>query len=144
MVRNAGRRFARLSTPSRKGAGVFSSPSPCGRGPGGGADGVTVPDVAPRIRIERRVLRSEPDFSGLLRHIAACRNARLPGNRVPLRIGAALVGWIGPAVLNALRDAPEARPAPDGGLSLADGTTALESVAGHLVSRGLARWRGEA
>ena len=89
-------------------------------------------------------MRSEPDFSGLLRHIAACRNARLPGNRVPLRIGAVLVGWIGPAVLNALRDAPEARPAPDGGLSLADGTTALESVAGHLAARGLARWRGEA
>ena len=88
-------------------------------------------------------MRSEPDFSGLLRHIAACRNARLPGNRLPFRVGTAQVGWIGPAVADALREFPDARPAPDGGLSLADGA-ALDSVARHLVARGLARWRGEA
>lgn len=88
-------------------------------------------------------MRSEPDFSGLLRHIAACRNARLPGTRRPLRVGTALVGWIGPAVAEALRGVPDATPAPGGGLSLADGA-ALDPVARRLVARGLARWRGEA
>ena len=88
-------------------------------------------------------MHSKPDFSGLFRHIAACRNARLPGARVPFPIGAALVGWIGPGVADALRGLPYVTPAPGGGLTVPDGA-ALDRLAGHLVERGLARWRGEA
>ena len=85
----------------------------------------------------------EPDLERLLRHITACRNARLPGTRAPLCIGTALVGWIEPAVFEALRDLPDAALVAGGGLSLADGRT-LDSIARRLAERGLARWRGEA
>ncbi len=148
MVRREERRFESLwetrpPTPSRKGRGLFSSPSPCGRGPGGGLAGIISANVAPRTRIERRVVRPEPDLSGLLRHISACRNARLPGARVRLFLGTAAVGWVGPAVLAAMHGVTGVAPAPDGGLALADGAS-LEPVARRLVERGLARWRGEA
>lgn len=37
-----------------------------------------------------------------MRHVAACRNAELPGRRVPLRLGTAQVGWVMPDVAAAL------------------------------------------
>jgi 8-oxo-dGTP pyrophosphatase MutT (NUDIX family) len=88
-------------------------------------------------------VRSETDFSGLLRHVTACRNARLPGTRVPFLLGGSPVGWVRPAAAAALREAPFVLPAPGGGLSVADGA-ALTQVARLLVEHGLARWRGEA
>lgn len=91
----------------------------------------------------KEAVQPEPDLGGLLRHIAACHNARLPGTRVPFHIGTALVGWIGPAVAEALRDVPDAAPAPGGGLTVPDGA-ALKPVSRLLAERGLARWRGEA
>jgi 8-oxo-dGTP pyrophosphatase MutT (NUDIX family) len=93
--------------------------------------------------LERRSVHPEPDFSGLFRHIGACRNARLPGTRIPFFLGGGAVGWVGSTVAAALRQMPEVAPAPGGGLGVSE-QAALDHVARRLAERGLARWRGEA
>ncbi len=97
--------------------------------------------------LERQTVQPEIDPSGYLRHIAACRNAKLPGARVRLSIGDSPVGWIGPAVAAALRAfpeiVPESAPGTEGGLRLTE-PGALERIARALADQGMARWRGEA
>jgi len=81
---------------------------------------------------------------GLLRHIEACHNARLPGTRQPFLIGAARVGWVLPELMRALSDFPEIRVWPFGvGLDQAQ-AGALPRIALALAGRGLFRWRDEA
>lgn len=83
-----------------------------------------------------------PDLEGYLRHIRACRNATLPGQRLPFHLGSEQVGWVAPPLAAALRERPEI--AEDAtGLSLAD-ATALPRINRALADRGLFRWRGEA
>jgi 8-oxo-dGTP pyrophosphatase MutT (NUDIX family) len=77
-----------------------------------------------------------------LRHIAACNAARLPGERLALRIGGAVVGWLRPAVGAALAEFSAIR-AEMGGLSLQDAAT-LPSMLRALATDGHLRWRGEA
>ena len=83
---------------------------------------------------------SAPD--SLLRHLRACRSAALPGGRLALRIGAAVVGWLTPGFAAVLRDIPGIVAEPDG-LRL-DAPERLEAIARALAAAGHIRWRGEA
>jgi len=87
-------------------------------------------------------VRTPTDISGFLRHIEACRNALLPGDRLALWIGEARVGWVGPSAATALRGFPEIATTKDG-FRLTE-PAALEPIARNLANRGLSRWRGEA
>ncbi len=81
-------------------------------------------------------------MSPMLRHIHACTNASLPGDRLPFQIGAAQVGWVRPAFADFLTTSPEIRRDP-AGLTLADGT-ALPALARAAATAGFGRHRGEA
>ena len=50
-----------------------------------------------------------PKDSRFQRHVRACNNAVLPGERLPFHIGDASVGWVTVAVAEALRDFPAIR-----------------------------------
>ncbi len=75
-----------------------------------------------------------------MRHVAACRNAELPGRRLPLRLGMAQVGWVLPDTAAALAGLGAA--VGQGGVTLA--ATELQDFAKALVDQGRFRWRGEA
>ncbi|HVZ07065.1 NUDIX hydrolase [Rhodopila sp.] len=79
---------------------------------------------------------------GFTRHVRACNNARLPGERTPLWIGDGRVGWLAPAIAAALAEAASIRRRDDG-LVLTD-PGALPEIARRLAGRGLVRWRDEA
>ena len=78
----------------------------------------------------------------LLAHIAACNTARLPGARVPLRIGAAVVGFVRPDLAPWLAGLAPLRATADGLLLTAP--AALPDIARRLADTGAFRWRGEA
>jgi 8-oxo-dGTP pyrophosphatase MutT (NUDIX family) len=90
----------------------------------------------------RRAMSGGSGIEGFLRHIRACRAADLPGHRVPFRLGAAQVGWVAPALADALRAEPEVRE-DAAGLTLT-APAALGRINRDLAARGLFRWRGEA
>jgi hypothetical protein len=79
-----------------------------------------------------------------LRHITACDNAVLPGQRLKFAIGTAGVGWVLPEIARKLADFDP--------ISLADGVVTLAEHAGgelHRIGRqlsehGVMRWRSEA
>ena len=75
----------------------------------------------------------------LLRHIAACRNADLPGRRVPLRLGTEAVGWVLPDTAAAL--AALGGVSDGGGISVP--ADALYGMARQLAVQGLCRFRDE-
>jgi NUDIX domain len=78
----------------------------------------------------------------LFRHIAACRNARLPGGRLRLWIGAAAVGWISEvAAAEIAAVAPAAKPTGQG-VALPDAAS-FEAMAAALARHGYVRWRNE-
>jgi 8-oxo-dGTP pyrophosphatase MutT (NUDIX family) len=77
----------------------------------------------------------------LLAHIEACDTARLPGDRVPFRLGAAQVGWVKRDLAATLGEFGLTHDAD--GVSLAD-PAALPGLARTLSERGMLRWRGEA
>jgi 8-oxo-dGTP pyrophosphatase MutT (NUDIX family) len=79
---------------------------------------------------------------GYLRHVRACNNARLPGDRVAFRIGGAMVGWVKPAFAAKLVACPEVRADADG-VALSDGA-ALPAISRRLSDAGCYRWRHEA
>jgi 8-oxo-dGTP pyrophosphatase MutT (NUDIX family) len=87
-------------------------------------------------------VQNRPAGSGFLRHVYACRNIRLPGRRLPFRIGAAQVGWVLPELADALRNLPELRADADG-ISL-EKPGSLQRIARALSDRGFHRWRNEA
>lgn len=76
-----------------------------------------------------------------LRHIRACNDAVLPGGRLAFRLGAEQVGWLRPALAEALRGLPGI--AFDGGVTLT-APERLPEIARTLAGRGLFRHRGEA
>ena len=78
----------------------------------------------------------------LSRHVRACRNADLPGRRVPFLVGSAAVGWVLPELRSALLRHPAIRP--DGEAVRLDDPAALEGVARAMADAGLCRWRDEA
>jgi len=80
----------------------------------------------------------------LARHIRACNNAILPGERMAFRLGdeAAPVGWLRPVAAAAARAFPGVTEAPDG-VTLHD-PDSLQDLARSLVAAGHGRWRSEA
>jgi 8-oxo-dGTP pyrophosphatase MutT (NUDIX family) len=80
--------------------------------------------------------------AGFVRHIRACNNARLPGNRLPFRIGQAIVGWVTPGFAAHLAACPEMR-GDASGVTL-DDALALPGIARRLSQAGCFRWRSEA
>jgi 8-oxo-dGTP pyrophosphatase MutT (NUDIX family) len=94
-----------------------------------------------------RHLKGEPVTAealeaGFLRHIAACRSAVLPGERVAFQIGAVAVGWLAPAFAARLERCPEIRREADALSRLDPG--ALPDLARELAAEGYYRWRDEA
>ncbi len=79
--------------------------------------------------------------SGFLRHVRACHNAVLPGERLAFRIGDAPVGWVMPAFAAALATQPGIVASADG-VELVDGA-ALPGVARRMSEFGFCRWRQE-
>ncbi len=78
------------------------------------------------------------------RHFAACNNAKLPGSYLPLRIGAAQVGWVRPAFANALHAFDGIAVTPDEVWVRPTRPNTLQAAARVLSQEGLLRWRGEA
>ncbi len=76
----------------------------------------------------------------LMRHIAACRNADLPGRRVPLRLGMEPVGWVLPDTAAAL--AALGGTIDGGGVAVP--ADRLCGMARQLAGQGLCRFRDEA
>jgi 8-oxo-dGTP pyrophosphatase MutT (NUDIX family) len=87
-------------------------------------------------------MQSRATTGGFLRHITACNNASLPGERVAFRIGAAVVGWVKPDMARALAGFPQVA-AGSAGLTLTE-PASLQRIARALAEQGLHRWRDEA
>ncbi len=81
-------------------------------------------------------------MEALLRHITACRNARLPGARQAFSLGGIAMGWIMPALAARLRAIPHIRSHP-AGLDLA-APASLPEIAAMLAAEGWFKWRDEA
>ena len=77
-----------------------------------------------------------------MRHIAACRNARLPGGRREFRLGGMAVGWVAPALAARLLAFRDMRTEGDA-IALA-APARLPEIAAELAAEGLFSWRGEA
>ena len=90
--------------------------------------------------------RRRPGYAGRMipfqRHIDACNNAVLPGERLPFRLGGAQVGWVRPHFAQALA-AFAGISADTAGVTLAD-PAELPRIARALSDAGTFRWRGEA
>jgi 8-oxo-dGTP pyrophosphatase MutT (NUDIX family) len=91
--------------------------------------------------MENGGLKGETMQAGYLRHVCACNNAVLPGERLPFRVGSAQVGWLKPDFAAKLAAFPEIIAATDG-VSLAD-AAALPAIARSLSDAGCYRWRRE-
>jgi hypothetical protein len=87
-------------------------------------------------------LKGNAVIEGFLRHIRACNNANLPGDRLPFRIGADHVGWVKPAFAAKLAECEQIVRTTDS-VTLTD-AAALQSIARRLSEAGNFRWRREA
>ncbi len=77
-----------------------------------------------------------------MRHVRACNNAKLPGERLAFLIGGALVGYVTRAAASAMSGfAAVGREGDD--VVLTD-PAALPGIARAMADQGLCRWRGEA
>src|SRR3954454_8566147 len=92
-------------------------------------------------RLKGEIMASEPQDSGFLHHLRTCNSASLPGDRLPFRIGSVQVGWVKPALAEALTEFPEIMAAA-GGMTLTDGAR-LPGIARQLSDAGYYRWRRE-
>lgn len=81
-------------------------------------------------------------MEGFWRHIRACNNASLPGDRLPFRIGVEQVGWVKPAFADKLAESPEIRRSRES-VTLTDAAS-LQEIAQRLSEAGCFRWRREA
>jgi 8-oxo-dGTP pyrophosphatase MutT (NUDIX family) len=79
--------------------------------------------------------------TGFERHIRACNNARLPGTRRPFRIGSDQVGWLSPAISQALAAFPAISTCA-GGAALTV-PEALPAIGRALAEQGFFRERRE-
>lgn len=79
--------------------------------------------------------------ASLLRHVRACNNAVLPGGRLPLRLGAAQIGWVRPGVAARLLALGASE---SGGAVIVEDAETLARAAAALAEEGAYPWRGEA
>jgi 8-oxo-dGTP pyrophosphatase MutT (NUDIX family) len=79
----------------------------------------------------------------LMRHILACNNAQLPGNRLKFWIGSAPVGWVKPDFAQRLLQFEPVITQSEDGLLLHE-PAALTDMARELSEEGWFRWRDEA
>jgi 8-oxo-dGTP pyrophosphatase MutT (NUDIX family) len=86
-------------------------------------------------------LKGETMDEGYRRHVRACNDAVLPGERLAFRIGAARVGWVKRDFAARLATFPEVATTEDG-LVLTD-AAALPAIARRLSEAGCYRWRRE-
>jgi 8-oxo-dGTP pyrophosphatase MutT (NUDIX family) len=82
-----------------------------------------------------------PAGHGFLYHVRACNNAVLPGERLAFRIGASQVGWVLPAIAQAIEGHPAVETRADA-VVLHD-PSALSALVQTVVDRGLCCLRGE-
>ena len=87
-------------------------------------------------------MADQRDADGLLRHIRACQTAKLPGKRLAFRIAADPVGWVRPALAQALAGFPQIEATATQITLTAPGE--LQAIARDLSARGFYRWRNEA
>src|SRR5260370_2720004 len=80
----------------------------------------------------------------LLRHIAACDNARLPGARLAFRIGPTPVGWVLPELAATLLGLSEFCGEPGAVILAADAASSFPAIVRRLAGQGCFRWRNEA
>jgi 8-oxo-dGTP pyrophosphatase MutT (NUDIX family) len=92
--------------------------------------------------LKGEAVANETILGGYQRHIRACNNARLPGERLEFRIGDVQVGWVKPAFAARLAEFPQVRTAL-GGVTLTD-AAALPAISRSLSDAGCYRWRREA
>jgi 8-oxo-dGTP pyrophosphatase MutT (NUDIX family) len=78
----------------------------------------------------------------LLCHIRSCQTALLPGERLAFHVGTDPVGWVRPALAQALAEFPEIEAAPTRITLTAP--AALQAIARKTAARGFHRWRNEA
>lgn len=78
----------------------------------------------------------------LLRRLAELNAARLPGGRVAFLLGAEQVGWLAPAMADAVAEFAHVRRGPAG--VVLEAPEELPGIARALSARGLLRWRREA
>jgi 8-oxo-dGTP pyrophosphatase MutT (NUDIX family) len=78
------------------------------------------------------------------RHIAACNNANLPGERIAFAIGTTPVGWVRPDVAQALAGLPAMTVTATAATLAADAAGTLPAIGRALADQGFCRWRGEA
>lgn len=86
-------------------------------------------------------MQGGPSQTGFMRHVQACNNAELPGTRLPFRIAGETVGWITPALRDALADFPAIGATPEA-VTLTDAAS-LPGITMALADRGVLRLRGE-
>ncbi len=82
----------------------------------------------------------DPRFA---RHIDACNNAVLPGERLPFLIGPEHVGWVKPGLASALCDFTSVTRGDREIVLAGDRASDLPAMALALVERGFGRKRGE-
>ena len=80
--------------------------------------------------------------AGFARHVRACNNAVLPGDRLAFCVGESQVGWVKPALAQALAAFPAMRVGTDA-VTFTD-PSALPGIAEALSRGGWFRWRREA
>jgi 8-oxo-dGTP pyrophosphatase MutT (NUDIX family) len=86
-------------------------------------------------------LRQHPKDPRFQRHLRACNNAELPGERKKFLIGDEAVGWVPARIAAALRDMLGIRCLRD--RVLLDDAAALPAIARALAECGYYRWRNE-
>jgi hypothetical protein len=87
-------------------------------------------------------LHQVDEATGFQRHVRACNNAELPGQRISFLVGDQAVGWVAPRIVSALEGMPAIVCGGDR-VVLTD-PAALPGIARDLSALGLYRWRGEA
>ena len=92
--------------------------------------------------LKGEAVADETIHAGYRRHLRACNNACLPGERLAFRIGDAQVGWVKPAFAGKLAAFPQVRTAMDG-VTLTH-AAALQAISRSLSQAGCYRWRREA
>jgi len=85
---------------------------------------------------------NETRVRGFHRHIAACTNAVLPGERLSFHVGTGHVGWVSRDLAEALAGFPVITMTASR-VTLTDGT-ALAAIARDLSGQGFFNWRREA